>query len=155
MANLEMVTYCGLYCGLCAQRGRIPQQASILKESLSKEGMEYWGSEIPGFQEFWGFLSDLSDADKSCPGCRQGGGPPFCGIRKCAQEKGVEVCVNCDEYPCHRIEGLAKGYPTLIADGQRMLEIGVDTWVNEQEERAQTGFAYVDIRCYPYEIPGE
>ena len=25
--NLKFVTYCGLYCGLCANRGRIPEQA--------------------------------------------------------------------------------------------------------------------------------
>jgi hypothetical protein len=36
--DLDQVTYCGLYCPLCAERGRIPRQASILKESMAKEG---------------------------------------------------------------------------------------------------------------------
>ncbi len=49
--------------------------------------------------------------------------------------------------------GIAKGYPTLIADGERMKEIGIEAWIDEQEERAKTGVAYVDIRCYPYEVP--
>jgi len=56
-------------------------------------------------------------------------------------------------YPCHRIAGLAKGHVNLLAEGKRMTEIGLDRWVEEQEERKATGFAYVDIRCHPYEVP--
>jgi len=81
--------------------------------------------------------------------------PPFCGIRKCAQRKNVEICPFCDEYPCNRIEMLAKGYSTLIASGRRMKDIGIEAWIAEQLERAKTGFAYVDIRCPPYSIPEE
>lgn len=155
MTDLRLVTYCGLYCGLCTERGRIPRQAAALRELMSKEGYETWGSDMPGFKEFWSFLEGLSDPDRTCLGCRQGGGPPFCGIRKCAQRRGVEVCGFCAEYPCERILTLGKGYPTLVADGQRMREIGLERWIEEQEERAKTGFAYVDIRCHPYDIPQE
>ncbi len=155
MGQLKWITYCGLYCGLCSARARMPRQARELRELMSKEGYEHWGSELPNFNEFWEFLTDLGDPEKSCPGCRQGGGPPFCGIRKCAQKRDIKVCVFCEEYPCHRIEALGKGYPTLVADGKRMREIGLETWIEEQEERAKTGFAYVDIRCYPYEVPRE
>lgn len=153
MADLRFVTYCGLHCKLCAARSRIPRQANELRESMLKEGWDSWGKNIPGFNEFWSFFTDL--CNKACPGCRQGGGPPFCGIRKCARRRKVDVCVFCDEYPCERINGLAKGYPTLIADGKRMQEIGIEAWIQEQEERAKTGFAYVDIRCHPYSVPRE
>jgi hypothetical protein len=43
MADLTLVTHCGLYCGLCSERGRIPQQASALRELMAKEGYENWG----------------------------------------------------------------------------------------------------------------
>jgi len=155
MDKLKLVTYCGLYCGLCAQRSRIPREANRLKESMVKEGYEFWGKELPKFKDFWTFLTDLSNPEKSCPGCRQDGGPPFCSIRKCARKSKIDVCIFCKEYPCKRVLGIAKGYPTLIADGKRMKEIGVEAWVKEQEERSKTGFAYVDIRCYPYEVPEE
>jgi hypothetical protein len=119
---------------------------------MQKEGYEHWGQAIPGFQEFWKFLGRLVEGESRCS-CREGPcGPPFCGIRKCAREKGVDVCVLCEEYPCERILGIAKGYPTLLADGKRMREVGIEEWIREQEQRASTGFAYVDIRCYPYEI---
>jgi hypothetical protein len=40
----------------------------------------------------------------------------------------------------------------MLADAQRMKEKGIDTWVEEQEERRKTGFTYADIRYYPYEV---
>lgn len=155
MEDLKLVTYCGLYCDLCAQRGRIPRQANVLRESMVKGGYEFWGKELPEFNEFWKFLADLCDPEKSCPGCRQEGGPPFCSIRKCARKRKVDICVFCEDYPCKRVLAIAKGYPTLIADGKRMQEIGIEAWIQEQKKRAKTGFAYADIRCHPYEVPRE
>ncbi len=34
----------------------------------------------------------------------------------------------------------------LIADGLRQREIGLEAWIEEQDERCKTGFAYADIR---------
>lgn len=153
--NLRSVTYCGLYCDLCGSRGRIPKRAQALQNSMAEEGYDVWGKEIPGFSEFWEFLGTLSDPEKACSGCRQNGGPPFCSVRKCARKKEVDVCVFCKEYPCSRIKELAKGYPTLLADGERIKEIGINAWIEEQKKRARTGFVYADIRCYPYRVPDE
>ena len=155
MADLQLVTYCGLYCGLCAQKNRIPKRAGALKDAMQKEGYEHWGEFVPGFKEFWPFLGRLAESE-STGTCRDGKcGPPFCGIRKCAHKRGVEVCSFCEDWPCEKVQGIAKGYPTLLADGKRMREIGIDAWIKEQEERAKTGFSYVDIRSYPYEVPEE
>ncbi len=63
------------------------------------------------------------------------------------------MCPFCDRYPCERILGIAKGYVSMLADANRMKAIGMDAWIAEQEERRKAGFAYVDIRCYPYEVP--
>ena len=155
MADLNLVTYCGLYCGLCSQKCRIPEKAQALLDTMRIEGYEHWGEEIPGFKDFWKFLNGLIESE-STGSCREGTcGPPFCSIRKCVREKNIDTCISCEEYPCWRIEGIAKGYPTLIADGKRIKKIGIDAWIEEQEERAKTGFAYSDIRCYPYEVPSE
>jgi hypothetical protein len=146
MDQLRLVTYCGLYCGLCAQHARIPDRAKALRESMAKEGYEYWGGGIPGFNEFWGFLKRVSESHGACT-CRTGGGYPACPIRVCARERNIEICTQCGDYPCSHVEALAKRYWFLIADGKRMQEIGLDAWITEQAERAKTGFAYVDIRC--------
>jgi hypothetical protein len=152
MEKLEQVTYCGLYCGLCATRNRIPKQARALRETMHKQGWDYWGREQANFKEFWAFLNKLSEMESDCS-CRSGKcGPTFCGIRKCAQAKDIETCPFCEEYPCHRILGIAQGYVTMLADAKRMKEKGLDAWIKEQEKRRKTGFAYSDIRYQPYSI---
>lgn len=116
---------------------------------MRKEGYENWGSELPHFVEFWSFLNDMADSEARCS-CREGKcEPPFCGIRKCAQEKSINVCPFCEEYPCQKI----MGYGTMLADAQRMKTIGFNAWTQEQEERKDTGFCYADVRIYPYEVP--
>ncbi|NPV14335.1 DUF3795 domain-containing protein [candidate division WOR-3 bacterium] len=148
--KLKDVAYCSLFCGLCSSKNRIPQQAKALRQTMHNEGWDLWGNEFAGFKEFWKFLNGLVKG--ACSGCRQGGGPPFCGIRKCARERKVEVCVFCSDWPCERIKGLAKGYHTLIPDAERMKRIGLDRWLKEQAQRAKAGFCYCDIRCQPYTI---
>lgn len=148
MDDLKYVTYCGLYCGLCANIARIPQQASALKNTLINDGWEYFGKYvIENFDEFFKALDKFSQFDKTCAGCRNGCGNPDCEIRKCAQDKKVELCPSCDQYPCTHIENLAKSYPNLIGDGTRLKQIGIEKWVEEQKKRQQNGFCYADIRC--------
>ena len=147
MSDLKYVTYCGLYCRLCSNLARIPQQAAALRQTLRKDGWELFGeSLVPGFREFWAVLERLSQSDQTCRGCRGGCGDPLCSIRQCAQEKSVEVCSSCAEYPCSRIEHLAARYPNLISDGTRQRQIGLGKWVEEQEQRRGTGFCYADVR---------
>ncbi len=145
--SLEEVGFCGLYCGLCAGRRRIPRQAATLRETLRQEGYDQGYFDVPGLEEvfaaFWEGLNQL--ADTPCPGCRGGGGFPGCPIRACAQENGVTACPLCDDFPCPRLEMLHR-YPTFLADGRRMREIGLERWIAEQETRAATGFAYADLR---------
>jgi hypothetical protein len=147
--SLKYVTYCGLYCGLCSQRSRIPKQAKALRDSMAKDGFDQWGQDMPNFKEFWAFLNQWCDLNNCCPGCRQGGGNPECEIRKCAQQRKVEFCPSCEDYPCKSMSTLGKIYPILIADGQRLKEIGAERWIPEQHKRTETGFVYSDIRNNP------
>jgi len=145
--QLRHVAYCGLYCALCAHRNRIPTQAQQLQESLHKEGFDDWYQYIPEmkntFPPFWQFLQKLVNLDCTC---RTGGGPPDCKIRQCAQNKNLEGCTQCKEYPCTLIQALAEHYPTIIQDGKRLQKIGLEKWVKEQEERARRGVVYADTR---------
>ena len=155
MDQKQLVGYCGLYCGLCEQHTQIPERASALRASLQKADFENWGTSLPGFKEFWALLQDLTTVpDDKC--CRSGQcGAPFCAARKCAMAKEVEVCPECEEYPCERLRAFAKGEPLLLPDGERIRERGLDAWIEEQEERRRAGFCYADIRCYPYFYPTE
>jgi hypothetical protein len=143
--DMSMVAYCGLCCDLCAERCRIPKQAAQLKNSMATEGWEFFGAEAhEEFADFWTLLGRI--AGGGCRGCRAGGGFPGCEIRKCAKNRGVSTCADCAEYPCERVAGVGRTYPTLLADNVRMKEVGVEKWLAEQRERAATGFAYCDIR---------
>lgn len=143
--DLKYVTYCGLYCKLCANLARIPEQASALLATLRNEGWDYFGD-----KELLKKLQNLSDTDKEFSGCRGGKcGDPGCEIRKCAPGRKVVVCSACKDYPCDKINSLAERYPTLVADGRRQQEIGLENWVDEQEARAKAGFCYADIRISP------
>lgn len=149
--TLRLVTYCGLYCGLCAQRARIPRIAHQLQQTLHEEGFDDFYQYVPYMKEtfptFWSFLGYLADFDCTC---RTGkGGPPDCKIRNCATERRLLVCPQCEEYPCKHIEALAERYPTLIQDGRRLQRIGIGKWADEQEARAKRGFTYADVR-YPH-----
>jgi len=147
--KLKYVTYCGLYCGLCANLARIPKQARTLQDTMQKEGYEFFGKyAVEGFDSFWKALDHLSQLDRRHPGCRSGAcGDPECKIRACAKAKGIDVCSACRDFPCKLIEPLAQRYPTLMADARRQQKVGVDQWIREQDARAATGFCYADIRC--------
>jgi hypothetical protein len=131
MADLTLVSYCGLYCGLCAHRGRIRQRARELRESLYREQRDPSGAAIP--KEFQSLLCSLADSKTRCS-CRQGTcGPPLCGIRRCAQQRGVALCPFCDEYPCDRILERSKSSSSMLANGMRMKAVGIEAWIREQE----------------------
>jgi hypothetical protein len=153
MAELQDVAYCGLYCRLCATKSRIPKTATALRDALAKEGWPHYGEYIvPGFNSFWSTLVKFADYETACPDCRGGCGDPGCGIRKCAKDRTIDLCPLCPEYPCTHIRALARRYPNLVADGERMKEIGVEAWVKEQEDRRSTGFCYCDIRFPQREV---
>jgi len=144
---LHDVAYCGLYCGICAQRNRIPQQARQLQKSLHEEGFGNFYQYVPAMKEvfptFWQFLQELTKFDCTC---RTGGGPPDCKIRQCAKQKTIEVCPQCNEYPCTLVQALAEHYPIIIQDGKHLQKIGLEKWIKEQEERAKRDVVYADTR---------
>lgn len=149
-AQLALVTYCGLYCNLCAERTRIPERAAALQQAMAEEGWPYWGHSVPGFAEFWEFLGGLQ-ARGGCPGCRTGGGYPDCQIRTCARQRDLDLCCHCSGFPCDHVEALATRYPTLIADNRRLQAVGLEQWLGEQAERVRRGVVYADIRYPPIE----
>jgi len=147
--SLLLVTYCGLYCGLCAQHTRIPHNARQLQQTLQEEGLEDFYQYFPEmkkvFPQFSQFLENLAKFDCTC---RSGkGGPSNCEIRECVRQRSINVCPQCKEYPCQHIQKLAERYPTLIQDGKRLQKIGIQKWIDEQEQRAKRGMSYSDLKA--------
>jgi hypothetical protein len=149
MGKLKYVTYCGLYCRLCSNLARIPKQANQLGQTLKRGGWDSFGEFcMPGFKNFWEILNTFAELNESCQGCRGGCGDPECKIKKCAEEKNVNVCSECEDFPCESIKALARKFPTILFDGYRQKEVGLNQWILEQATRVEADFCYDDI-CYP------
>ena len=147
MDAISEVTYCGLYCPNCGVRCHLPQRAAALIEEMKIGEWEEWAHTMDGFTPFWKFLGGLADVSVTKRCREETCGAPNCGMRNCAKSKSVATCPMCEEYPCEMIQVLSKSNPTLIFDGRRMKEIGMQAWIVEQEERRGKGFCYQDIRC--------
>jgi len=144
MADKNLVGRCGIYCGACfAYRGTISQKATELRETLNKEKFGRriatafdW---IGDYSEFSKVLSHLKNL--KCQGCGAGGGNPWCSIRKCCQKKGFASCAECSEFPCEKLDWMTKRYSNWnLRNLERVREVGVENWLEEQEEKVKAGF---------------
>ena len=153
MDDKMLVSYCGLYCDLCSARFKVPEQARALRDSLHKADIEEYGPSEPNFNEFWAYLNDLADPQENRSCRAETCGHPWCAIRNCAKGRQLTVCADCADYPCEHILTLGRSEPTLIADGQRMQAIGLEAWIDEQQERRRLGFCYSDVRCGKCIVP--
>ena len=84
----KFIAYCGLDCEKCDAYIATKNNDQELKEKTAK----YW-SELNG--------ATIQAKDINCEGCRTNGCKSvycesLCPIRKCAQIKGFETCIECD-----------------------------------------------------------
>jgi hypothetical protein len=56
----------------------------MLLDQMKRQGFETFGPYMQNYKEFREFMNTLIGAE-GCPGCRQGGGNPACGMRICAR----------------------------------------------------------------------
>ncbi len=112
----KMIAYCGLCCLDChGFQQKIPDLARDLRKELRQSK----------YKKFADFLADsnfgkvFKDYDKCYEvlgamvkfrchkGCKNGGGPPFCKIRRCCQKKEIEGCWECEIFEkCEKLDFL-------------------------------------------------
>jgi hypothetical protein len=92
----------------------------------------------------------LSPEKVQCKGCRdQKGerlGMSLCETYKCVNEKGVEFCHECDEFPCQKLQPAADGasrfpHNMKVYNLCRMKAVGLDQWAKEASEIRKRYFA--------------
>jgi len=106
-ADTELIAFCGLYCGDChGYSGKIPDLARDLRKELRDIHYDKFAS----FISTYSFGKDFKKYDECYKvlgamvkfrcrkGCRDGGGSPFCKIRKCVQKKGFDGCWDCNDF---------------------------------------------------------
>jgi len=93
MTERNKEAYCGLYCGAC------PVYLKREGDWIVQVVVEQYG---------------LSFEALRCEGCRSDVLSPSCmdcGIRDCAQRKGLDSCAPCGEFPCKEIAGFGAVRP--------------------------------------------
>ena len=139
--NSEYICYCGFYCENCAVKVKVEPAAKILYNEMKKAGYEDVMNHLPDGDKFWSFLKGMA-VDGACVSCKAGSGDPYCAIRACAKEKGVEMCALCDSYPCELFNNYFGAYPILLSDNAILREKGTGEWSKLQDERMASGFTY-------------
>lgn len=138
----DLITYCGGYCSYCArwhEHAAFIQLAGALAELADAHGYQYWmPTEVKEFDynEFRKALDFFSKKDSwlVCrKRCKQGDGNPLCEIRKCCQERGLDICFECDELPCDRVKENVK----MIERAKEYKELGKEEWLRRQIDKAE------------------
>jgi hypothetical protein len=108
-----MMAYCGLDCSSCfGYTKTISEAAKSLRRTMRTEKIKQVWPTMPFLGDYDSFKKDLDAlAALRCRGCRDGGGNPFCKIRKCAQKSGYDGCWLCDQVElCDKLTFLEPGH---------------------------------------------
>lgn len=98
--DASLLAYCGLDCSQCfGYTKTISEAAKGLRRVMRQERIKTAWEVMPFLGDYTSFKKSLDAlAGMRCKGCRAGGGPPWCKIRKCCQKKGLDSCAKCDEF---------------------------------------------------------
>lgn len=112
----KLIAYCGLFCGKCfSYRQKIADLARDLRKELRQTRFDKTAESLSTLSFFKVFKEYPSCYDvlgamvklRCKNACRNGGGNPFCAIRKCCVKKGFEGCWQCDEFEdCSKMDFL-------------------------------------------------
>lgn len=135
MGKDDLVAPCGDYCAGCGQyNGLIAATAKQMMEFARLYGFEFRSEGVFDFKQFLKGL-DWFVENAKCRGCRAGGGPSWCEVKKCSFEKGLRICFECEKFPCSNFKKYAD--PDTMDRYRRFKETGFKKWVDEQAQKAK------------------
>ena len=147
--NPDLVAYCGLFCADChGFTGKIPDLARDLRKELRQIHYDKFaefistysfGKDFKNYEACYKVLGAMVKF-RCKKGCRNGGGSPFCKIRKCAQKKNIPGCWVCTELKtCTKLQFLEpvhgdahiKNLKTIKKIGTKEFIDGKTFWYNK------------------------
>ncbi|UCH63159.1 MAG: DUF3795 domain-containing protein [Fidelibacterota bacterium] len=134
---LDILAPCGLNCCKCYAYsvGEIKIHSTKLQELLGSfdKYAERFSAFLPIFKSYPSFKELLQHFTKAnCNGCRKGTCIyPDCGVITCYQNKGVDFCFQCDEFPCEKTNFDLDLKGRWIQMNNRMKEIGIESYYQE------------------------
>ena len=109
----DLIAYCGLDCGRCFSYTKtVSEAAKQLRRTMRAEKIKQVWPTIPFLGDYNAFKKHLDAlAALRCRGCLEGGGNPFCKIRKCCLKRGYGSCAQCDDFErCEKLAFLEPGH---------------------------------------------
>jgi hypothetical protein len=137
---------CGLYCGACYHhRASLPEGQHLL-EAAARQGRTLEGFSCQGCR---------SDVLYVHPGCAR------CQIRACTDERGIEHCGLCHEFPCDRLRAFQSDgrihHRDVLGNLEELLANGPDQWLADQAQRwacqCGIGFSWYEQFCHRCRAP--
>jgi len=152
----NLIGFCGAYCGECGMyRGRI--YARIAKDFLEILKASDYADWLPNvmkldfsFEDLLKGLGYFSKKDAGCycqEPCKEGGGAP-CKIRPCAKERRIDICYECEDFPCEHLSWILEKYPDRLEDYERFRKLGLEEWARFHMERGAKGYASATGKYY-------
>ncbi|OYT62534.1 hypothetical protein B6U81_00610 [Thermoplasmatales archaeon ex4484_30] len=140
---LKILAPCGIDCSHCYayEKGKIKE--------LSKELLFHLGGFdelvmdlkkfMPAFKNYDSFKEVLVNFSKGdCKGCRNSSFKG-CAVKACCNDKKIDFCFQCDEYPCKKSGFDERLYKKWRTSNDKMKEVGVEAYYEKQKKEA----------CYP------
>lgn len=113
----KLAAVCGLYCRGCTLFIATMEDPERLRILAGRYG--------------------LPEEAVRCFGCRSDKRGPYCQtcqMFQCAEERGVEFCVECGEYPCHILKAFQAEKPHRIELWENLEKIRAMGWEKWMEE---------------------
>lgn len=111
---------CGLFCGDCEI---YIAYSTNDKKTQGKIAREY--NQLKG--------KSVTPEQVKCLGCKSTTPSIWrnrCQIRLCAEERGVEFCYQCLDYPCNEIQKFLEKHPQARENLRTISKIGPDAWLS-------------------------
>ena len=140
---LDILAPCGLNCRKCfaCTKGEISFHAKEMEKHLGNFVIyaERFSTFLPEFKNYPSFKKMLDYfATPDCKGCRQGTCKnPNCGVVICYNEKKVDFCFQCDDFPCNKTNFDTHLEKRWIKMNKRMKEIGVEAYYEESKRKCR------------------
>ena len=137
---------CGLHCGKCFafKDGDIAKKSQALQNDLGEFSVyaerfvdllnKPVFEKYPDFKEMLDYFS-LAE----CSGCRNEKCKLFanCKVRSCSEEKGVDYCFECTDFPCGNTGFDEHLNQRSVNINKRMKTIGVEEYYREIKDKAR------------------
>lgn len=112
---------CGLFCGDCRiyaaySTNDLAAQRRLARELGASRGIAISAEQI------------------RCLGCKASDTSFWsrqCKIRTCAEERGLEFCYQCKDFPCEELQGFLENHPQARENLRTISKIGPDAWLAE------------------------